>query len=102
MDSALENIHAESAEAFSAVDLANIHDKVTSTPDGFDTLNEVVKQRLRQWFESQGGIKVGTNQSSDGHSRERTNSKPSNRKTDTVQRMSMMQLSDDEQYRSFF
>ena len=61
-----------------------------------------MKQRLRQWFESQGGIKVGTNQSSDGHSRERTNSKPSNRKTDTVQRMSMMQLSDDEQYRSFF
>ena len=58
VDAALEHIRAESAEAFSADDLANITAKVKSTPGGFDTLNEVVKGRLRQWFESQGGMKA--------------------------------------------
>ena len=101
VDEALEYIRAESAEAFSAVDLANIHAKVTSTPGGFDTLNEIVKERLRRWFESQGGIKIATNHSTDGPLEERSNSRSSVTKTSTVRSMPMMQLSDDEQYRGY-
>jgi len=101
VDEALEQVHAESAEAFSAVDLARIHAKVKSTPGGFDTLNEVVKQRLRQWFESQGGIKVATNRGDAATLIVRPNSRDSIAKTDTVRQMSMIQLSDGEQYQSY-
>ena len=54
---ALEHIHAESATASVAVDLESIRNLIQGYPGGFDTLNTTVKQRLDQWFQSQGGIK---------------------------------------------
>ena len=58
VDAVLDGIHAESAEAYSADDLASIRSKVNSTPGGFPTLNETVKSHLAHWFEGQGGMKV--------------------------------------------
>ena len=58
VDAALDQIHAESATASVETDLDAIRAVIRGFPGGFDTLNEVVKQRLRQWFEEHGGIKV--------------------------------------------
>ena len=58
VDGALQQIHAESATASVKADLEAIRDLIRGYPGGFETLNETVKQRLQQWFESQGGIKV--------------------------------------------
>ena len=97
VDEALGHIRAESAEAFSADDLASITAKVQSTPGGFDTLNGVVKQRLQQWFESQGGIKVA----SDLSFKLREGSATSYSRASHERSMPMKQLSEDEQYRSY-
>jgi hypothetical protein len=101
IDEALGNIRAESAEAFSANDLASITAKVKSTPGGFDTLNGVVKQRLRQWFESQGGIKVAARGSTydDSSFKARASSAPA--RVSLERAMPMNLLSEDEQYKSY-
>ena len=99
VDSALDHIHAESAEAFSTDDLASITAKIKSTPGGFDTLNEVVKQRLRQWFESQGGIKARDgSRGSAGLGALQSRSKG---KTGTLRAMPTVQLLEEEQYHSY-
>jgi len=57
VDGALNSIRAENAGAREQADLDAIRALIKGFPGGFDTLNGVVKQRLRQWFESQGGIR---------------------------------------------
>ena len=52
------HIQAESATATDESDLEGIRALIRGFPGGFDTLNAVVKQRLRRWFESKGGIKA--------------------------------------------
>ena len=53
----------------------------------------------RRWFKSQGGIKVATNRSTDGPFEERSNSRSSVYKTSTMRSKTMVQSSDNEQYR---
>ena len=63
VDGALDRIQAESATAFSEVDLAAITAKVESHAGGFEALNETLKSFLKMWFQSQGGIRVARSSS---------------------------------------
>ena len=98
VDTALKHIHAESATATSTADLEAIRALIRGYPGGFDTLNEVIKQRLQAWFEAQGGIKVlaapvqskASLFGSHGHG-----------KTDTLRAMATAPVADDEQYQSY-
>ena len=47
---ALEHIHAESATSSVEADLEAIRALIRGFPGGLETLNEVVKQRLRRCF----------------------------------------------------
>ena len=58
VDQVLDQIDAESATAFSPVDLDSIRKKILATNGGFDRINSTVKQRLGMWFEAQGGIRT--------------------------------------------
>ena len=48
----------QDAEASVAADLAAIRALIQSYAGGFGTLNDTVRMYLRQWFVSQGGVKV--------------------------------------------
>ena len=105
IDAPLASIDSASAKCEYAADLLAIRAAITSFSGGFDTLDEVVKQRLRQWFESQGGIKVASTSSgvapSNSKASNSTSLASSQSKTATVRSMPMMQLSDDQQYRGY-
>jgi hypothetical protein len=58
IDDALAHVRSEDAEASVQADLDAIRVLIQKYSGGFGTLNDTVKQYLRRWFESQGGIKV--------------------------------------------
>ena len=58
IDVPLAGIDSAAAQASVEADLTAIRLAIQSFSGGFETLDEVVRQQLRQWFESQGGIKV--------------------------------------------
>lgn len=58
IDEALAHVHSENAEASVQADLDAIRVLIQKYSGGFDTLNDTVKQYLRRWFVSQGGVKV--------------------------------------------
>ena len=58
IDGALKNVNAENAEASVQADLDAIRILIQQYSGGFGTLNDTVKQYLRKWFVSQGGVKV--------------------------------------------
>ena len=76
VDQVLDQIDAESATAFSPVDLDSIRKKILATNGGFDRINSTVKQRLGMWFEAQGGIRTAAGDafgSRHGHSTPQAN-----------------------------
>ena len=58
IDEALEHVKSENAEASVQADLDAIRILIQKYRGGFGTLNDTVKQYLRKWFVSQGGVKV--------------------------------------------
>ena len=58
IDGALSGIKSENATASVQVDLEAIRALIQKYSGGFGTLNDTVKQYLRRWFVSQGGVKV--------------------------------------------
>ena len=58
IDGALENVKSEEAEASVQADLKAIRALIGNTSGSFGTINATVKQFLRRWFVSQGGVKV--------------------------------------------
>ena len=58
IDEALANVMSNEAEAFSQDDLDRIHTYIRSLPGGFTTLDSTIKNHLRRWFVSQGGVQV--------------------------------------------
>ena len=58
IDEALENVKSEEASATVAADLEAIQALIRKTSGGNATINDAVKQYLRRWFVSQGGVKV--------------------------------------------
>ena len=58
IDEALAHVLSENAEASVQADLAAIRTLIQKYSGGFGTLNDTVKQYLRKWFVSQGGVKV--------------------------------------------
>ena len=58
IDEALARVHSENAEASVQVDPDAIRTLILKYSGGFGTLNDTVKQYLRKWFVSQGGVKV--------------------------------------------
>ena len=75
VDRALQNIHAESAEAYSADDLTKIKTKVMSLAGGWNSLNETIRSHLGRWFQAHGGVRVaaadrGWRTGSSGNSRD--------------------------------
>ena len=58
IDEALAHVHSENAEASVQADLEMIRTLIQQYSGGFGTLNATVKQYLRRWFVSQGGVKV--------------------------------------------
>ena len=58
IDGALEHVKAENAEASEQADLDAIRALIQNYSGGFGTLNDTVKQYLRRWFVSQGGVRV--------------------------------------------
>ena len=58
IDTALAHVHSENAEASEPADLDAIRALILTYSGGFGTLDDTVKQYLRQWFVSQGGVKV--------------------------------------------
>ena len=58
IDGALAHVKSEDAEASVQADLEAIHELIKGYSGGFGTLNGTVKQYLRRWFVSQGGVKV--------------------------------------------
>jgi Arc/MetJ-type ribon-helix-helix transcriptional regulator len=57
IDSALANIHSEAATATRQEDLMAIRALVRSKPGAFSSLDNLVRQHLHRWFESQGAIR---------------------------------------------
>ena len=64
IDSALENVKSEEAEASVQADLEAIHALIEKTSGGYSTINATVKQYLRRWFVSHGGVKVAARRTS--------------------------------------
>ena len=58
IDGALSGIKSENAEASVPADLDAIRVLIQKYSGGFGTLNDTVKQYLRRWFVSQGGVRV--------------------------------------------
>ena len=58
IDEALAHVQSENAEASVQADLDAIRVLIQKYSGGFGTLNDTVKQYLRRWFVSQGGVKV--------------------------------------------
>ena len=58
IDAALAQVKSENAEASVEADLEAIRTLIRKYSGGFGTLNDTVKQYLRRWFVSQGGVKV--------------------------------------------
>ena len=58
IDEALAHVLSENAEASVQADLDAIRTLIQQYSGGFGTLNATVKQYLRKWFVSQGGVKV--------------------------------------------
>ena len=58
IDGALAHVKSENAEASVQADLVAIRTLIQKYSGGFGTLNDTVKQYLRRWFVSQGGVKV--------------------------------------------
>ena len=58
IDEALAVVDSERAEAYSESDLDAIRSKIKTLAGGFATLDYTIKQHLRRWFVSQGGVKV--------------------------------------------
>ena len=58
IDEALAHVLSENAEASVQADLAAIRTLIQKYSGGFDTLDDTVRQYLRKWFVSHGGIKV--------------------------------------------
>ena len=58
IDGALAHVKSEDAEASVQADLEAIQELIKAHSGGFGTLNATVKQYLRRWFVSQGGVKV--------------------------------------------
>jgi len=58
IDEALAHVLSENAEASVQADLDAIRTLIQQYSGGFGTLNDTVKQYLRLWFVSQGGVKV--------------------------------------------
>jgi C-terminal processing protease CtpA/Prc len=58
IDEALAHVHSENAEASVQADLDAIRSLIQQYSGGFGTLNDTVRQYLRLWFVSQGGVKV--------------------------------------------
>ena len=58
IDEALAHVHSANAEASVQADLDAIRVLIQNYSGGFGTLNDTVKQYLRKWFVSQGGVKV--------------------------------------------
>ena len=76
IDEALANVKSEEAEAFSQDDLDRIHTFIRSLPGGFTTLDSTIKNHLRRWFVSQGGVQVAARR---GRAAERVKSHSSDR-----------------------
>lgn len=62
IDDALAHVKSEDAEASVPADLDAIRALIEKYSGGFGTLNDTVKQFLRRWFVSQGGVKVAARQ----------------------------------------
>ena len=60
IDAPLELIDAASASASNPADLESIRRLVRGYAGGFDTLNETVRNHLKRWFETAGGIRVSS------------------------------------------
>jgi len=58
VDDALANVRSEDATATIKADLESIQALIQRLPGGFHKLDATVKQYLRRWFVSQGGVKV--------------------------------------------
>ena len=58
IDEALAHVQSENAEASVQANLDAIRVLIQKYSGGFGTLNDTVKQYLRRWFVSQGGVKV--------------------------------------------
>ena len=58
IDGALSGIESAGAETSVPPDTESIRSLIQSYAGGFGTLNDTVKQYLRRWFVSQGGVKV--------------------------------------------
>ena len=89
IDEALANVKSDEAEAFSQDDLERIHSFIRSLPGGFDTLDSTIKQHLRRWFVSQGGIQVAARQ---GRAAGRVSQAPPARHPDRVERVDVAQF----------
>jgi len=58
IDEALAHVQSENAEASVQADLDAIRALIQQYSGGFGTLDDTVRQYLRRWFVSQGGVKV--------------------------------------------
>ena len=58
IDEALAHVRSEDAEASVPADLDAIRALIQQYSGGFGTLDDTVRQYLRRWFVSQGGVKV--------------------------------------------
>ena len=58
IDEALAHVRSEDADASVPADLDAIRALIQQYSGGFGTLDDTVKQYLRRWFVSQGGVKV--------------------------------------------
>jgi len=64
IDEALAHVRSEDAEASVPADLGAIRALIQQYSGGFGTLDDTVRQYLRRWFVSQGGVKVVARQQS--------------------------------------
>ena len=58
IDEALAHVQSENAEASVQADLDAIRALIQQYSGGFGTIDDTVRQYLRKWFVSQGGVKV--------------------------------------------
>ena len=66
VDNVLDGIDGDLATATHPEELALVRNEVLGHPGGMAMLNETVKLKLQEWFQSQGGIRAARRQNSSG------------------------------------
>ena len=64
VDNVLDSIDGDLATATHPEELALVRNEVLGHPGGMAMLNETVKLKLQEWFQSQGGIRAARRQNS--------------------------------------